>query len=468
MIRRHLMMLRVALMVVDALTAALVFVLVSLVRFGDGDRALWRQMGIDLWVAAAVFAAGWVLAFGFLGLYQLRARWRLLTEAKDIARATLLVLALTLSTLFVLHLDDVSRLFLILLFVTQPVVTLAGRAVLRHLFGMLRRRGYNTRFMLVVGTGRLAQRFADRVESRPALGIEVVGHVSIPGEPDLLVTRPVLGSLGMINAIFRMRVIDEVAVCLPSTSAGHLEPITRLAADEGKTVRIPLDPLEEVLPSTHQEEFEGFLVRSVVRDDQRALGLLIKRFIDIAGAMLSLIVLSPVFLFTAIAIRVFDGPPVLFRQTRVGLHGRPFTIVKFRTMSLDAEDRFAEVAMLSNTKGAAFKMTRDPRVTRLGRLLRKASLDELPQLVNVINGDMSLVGPRPAPPREVDAYDIWQRRRLAMKPGISGLWQVESRMDEHFDDRVALDLEYIDRWSLALDLEILVRTIPAVIGRPGT
>ena len=469
MIRRHLMMLRVALMVVDALTAALVFVLISVVRFGDGDRAApWRQMGIELWVAAAVFAAAWVLAFEFLGLYQLRVRWRLLTEAKDIARATLLVLALTLSTLFVFHLDNVSRLFLILLFVTQPVVTLAGRAVLRYLFGSLRQRGYNKRFMLVVGTGGLAQSFADRVEGRPALGIQVVGHVSIPGESDLLVTRPVLGSLGMINAIFRLNVIDEVAVCLPATAAGQIEPISRLAADEGKTVRIPLDPIEELLPSSHQEEFEGFLVRSVVRDDQRALGLLIKRFIDIVGAIAGLVVLSPVLLVTAIAIRLVDGGPVLFRQMRIGLHGRPFTIVKFRTMHLDAEERYAELAALSDTRGAAFKMAHDPRVTRLGRLLRKASLDELPQLINVIEGEMSLVGPRPAPPREVDGYDIWHRRRLSMKPGISGLWQVESRSDEHFDDRVNLDLDYIDRWSLALDLKILARTIPAVFVRPGT
>ena len=170
---------------------------------------------------------------------------------------------------------------------------------------------------------------------------------------------------------------------------------------------------------------------------------------------------------TALAIRQRDGPPVLFRQTRVGLSGRPFTIYKFRTMDPDAEERYDEVAALSDTKGAAFKMLDDPRITPTGAFLRRTSLDEVPQLWNVLKGDMSLIGPRPAPPREVEGYDIWHRRRLSMKPGITGLWQVGSRLDAHFDDRAHLDLAYIDRWSLLLDLKILLKTVPAVLGRTG-
>lgn len=151
----------------------------------------------------------------------------------------------------------------------------------------------------------------------------------------------------------------------------------------------------------------------------------------------------------------------------MGLQGRLFTIYKFRTMIPDAEELYGDVAALSDTKGAAFKMIDDPRVTGLGRFLRRTSIDELPQLFNVLKGEMSLVGPRPAPPREVEGYDIWHRRRLSMKPGISGLWQVESRLDRHFDERAALDLVYIDRWSLWLDLKIIARTFPAVFARGG-
>jgi lipopolysaccharide/colanic/teichoic acid biosynthesis glycosyltransferase len=151
----------------------------------------------------------------------------------------------------------------------------------------------------------------------------------------------------------------------------------------------------------------------------------------------------------------------------VGINGRRFRIVKFRTMVLDAEARYHELQHLSDTRGAAFKMIDDPRITPWGRLLRKFSIDELPQLWNVLRGEMSLVGPRPAPPREVDIYDPWHRRRLSMKPGLTGLWQVSSRLDEDFDDRATLDLDYIDRWSLLLDLQIVARTVPAVLRPAG-
>jgi exopolysaccharide biosynthesis polyprenyl glycosylphosphotransferase len=340
--------------------------------------------------------------------------------------------------------------------------------------------------MLVAGTGTLAQKFADSVESHSALGIRVVGHVTVPRQRrratdesgsagseateqngNHVVSRPILGSIEEIGTIFRSRIIDEVAVCLPPASASFLEPIIAIAADEGKTVRVPSDPDQEVLSFAVEEEFEGFLVRSVVHDSQREVELVIKRLLDLAGATVALLVLSPLLIATALAIKVREGSPVLFRQTRVGRHGRRFTIYKFRTMVPDAEARYEEVAARSDTRGAAFKMRHDPRVTRLGRFLRRSSIDELPQLINVLKGDMSLVGPRPAPPREVDRYDIWHRRRLSMRPGMTGLWQVDSRLDEHFDERAELDLRYIDQWSLFLDFAILARTVPAILTHQG-
>jgi lipopolysaccharide/colanic/teichoic acid biosynthesis glycosyltransferase len=165
----------------------------------------------------------------------------------------------------------------------------------------------------------------------------------------------------------------------------------------------------------------------------------------------------------AVAIRLDDGGPVLFRQRRVGLHGRPFDVVKFRSMGVDAEARRAELDHLNEVRGPIFKITGDPRITRVGRFIRRTSLDELPQLLNVLRGDMSLVGPRPPLPSEVEGYDLWHRRRLSMKPGITGLWQVRDRGAQDFDTWVAADLEYIDRWSLWLDLKILFRTIPAAL-----
>jgi exopolysaccharide biosynthesis polyprenyl glycosylphosphotransferase len=321
--------------------------------------------------------------------------------------------------------------------------------------------------MLVVGTGRLARDFADRVESRAGLGILVIGYLAVPGEPPGDLVRPVLGSIDEIEQVFHTNVVDEVAVCLEPAFLRYLDPVTRLATDEGRTVRVPIDPIGLPLPNAHEEEFDGFVVRSLVFDQGHELGLAVKRVADIAGSLVGLVVLSPLLLATALAIRLRDGPPVLFRQARAGLNGRPFTIHKFRTMVPDAEERLAEIQHLNERDRVAFKASDDPRITQLGRTLRATSLDELPQLWNVLKGEMSLVGPRPPLPGEVAAYDIWHRRRLSMKPGITGLWQVEARDEPGFDRWVERDLAYIDRWSLLLDLKILLRTVPAVIGRTG-
>jgi lipopolysaccharide/colanic/teichoic acid biosynthesis glycosyltransferase len=182
---------------------------------------------------------------------------------------------------------------------------------------------------------------------------------------------------------------------------------------------------------------------------------------------MGILLLSPIMIGAALYIFINDGRPVIFRQVRVGRQGRSFRIFKFRTMVRGAESLADGLAAQSETKGPAFKMRDDPRITPCGRRLRRASIDELPQLFNVLRGEMSLVGPRPAPPREVAGYDLWHRRRLSMKPGITGLWQVSSRLDDDFDERAQLDLEYIDRWSLWLDMKIVLKTVPTVFDQNG-
>lgn len=474
MTKRHLMTLRLVLLLGDGIAAWLVFVAVSRLRFDADPSARWN-VGLDIGTAAILFAVLWVTVLWVTGLYRIGVRWSLLGEARDIAKSTVIALAVTLSLLFLSHQDAVSRVFLAALFIAQPMVTLGGRGLLRLWFDSLRRRGLDKNYMLVIGTGRLAEGFADRVEANRGLGLRVVGHLTVPPRSrgdaqesdERTVSRPVLGSVNDLADVFRTMTVDEVAVCLPPGSAGLLDPIVSIAAEAGKTVRVPSDPSEELLGHALVEDFDGLVVRSVIHDSHRDLELAIKRIIDIVGAAVGLVVLSPLLIAVAIAIRVRDGAPVLFRQVRVGRHGRPFTIYKFRTMQPDAEARFSEVAASSDTKGAAFKMRADPRVTALGRFLRSSSIDELPQLINVLRGEMSLVGPRPAPPREVDRYDMWHRRRLSMRPGMTGLWQIKARMDDHFDDRAHLDLQYIDQWTFWSDMTILARTIPALIVARG-
>jgi exopolysaccharide biosynthesis polyprenyl glycosylphosphotransferase len=470
MIRRHLMALRIGLMALDGLIAAVIFIGVAQLRYRDGDvGALWRAFSIYPWVAALLFAMFWVLALWTVGLYRLTPSWNVWTEVRDIARATLLVIALTLSTLFIFKQNEVSRLFLIILFIAEPTVTLIGRLGFRAVFEASRQRGHNARYMVIAGTGHLAQDFADQLEQHPGLGVQVVGHLRAPGERRPAVTRPILGTIDDVEEILHTQVVDELAVCLPASAWEYLDPLTQIAASEGKTVRIAVDPVHELPSGDAEEVFDRFLVRSIVNDGHREAGLIFKRIIDMVGAAVGLIILSPILLGAVVAIRIADRKPALFGQIRIGLHGRPFTMYKFRSMVMDAEDRLHEVRHLNERSHShlAFKATNDPRITGIGRWLRRTSIDELPQLWNVLTGSMSLVGPRPPLPREVVNYDVWHRRRLSMKPGMTGLWQVEARNESDFDAWVEHDLVYIDGWSLWLDFKILVKTVPALLAHAG-
>ncbi len=262
--------------------------------------------------------------------------------------------------------------------------------------------------------------------------------------------------------------IDEVAICLSSATRSEIDDLSEMAMAEGKIVRIPTELPGYMISAGYVEDLDGQPVVSLVTGPDKALSLAAKRLIDIAGATIGLILLSPLFAAVAVAIGASNGRPILFRQPRVGLHGRTFQVVKFRTMTLDADNQRAALRQYNEVSGnASFKMTDDPRITRIGRVLRRTSIDELPQLWNVLRGEMSLVGPRPHPLDDVAGYDPWHRRRLTMKPGITGLWQIAGRREPDFDRWVQFDLEYIDHWSLWLDLRLLIRTIPAMLRAEG-
>jgi exopolysaccharide biosynthesis polyprenyl glycosylphosphotransferase len=329
-----------------------------------------------------------------------------------------------------------------------------------------------------VGNGPTAHTFARMMERNAYLGLQVAGFVADPqpGDPqpgvvaaaaDTFTVRATLppGTLGSIDEVetaLHLTIIDEVAICLPPEHAAFVEPIARLCEEEGLVVRIPLLDGAPSIPGGRIEEFEGIRLQSLVYGPDRAVGLIAKRMLDVAGGLAGLIVFSPVILGAALAIRADGKGPVFFRQVRVGLRGREFRAIKLRTMVPDAEALRDDLTALNEIKGHAFKLTDDPRVTHTGRFLRRTSIDEVPQFWNVVRGEMSLVGPRPPLPEEVSNYDLWHRRRLAMKPGVTGLWQISARREEEFDRWVRIDLDYIDRWSLWLDLRIMLRTIPAM------
>ncbi|MFL5778148.1 MAG: sugar transferase [Chloroflexota bacterium] len=463
MIRRHHLAFQLALMAGDGLTAAALFVALSFARFGPRWTTVWAEAGLDPVATAVMYSATWVVALWVLDLYRLRARMTFRSELFDILRAAILLAVATFSGLFLLHFPDVSRTFLVLLFASQILLTVLSRSGLRALFAWGRSRGHNVRYVLLVGDDESAERFADRLERHLELGLRVLGHLSMTRDEGWVRGRPVLGRVTQIEEILHGRVVDEVAICLPVEAGPLVESIARLCEEEGKIVRIPLEDMAWTLPGGRLEELDGLPILSLVYGPDRAIGLLMKRALDLVLGAVAVLILGPVMLAVAAVIRAREGGPVLFRQTRIGLNGRPFHVVKFRTMVTDAEELRDELRGRNEIQGHAFKLTDDPRLTATGRVLRATSLDELPQLWNVLRGEMSLVGPRPPLPDEVEGYDLWHRRRLAMKPGITGLWQVQARREPDFDRWVELDLAYIDRWSVWLDLKIIVRTIPAML-----
>ncbi|MDQ3492175.1 MAG: sugar transferase, partial [Chloroflexota bacterium] len=396
MIRRHTAALRVALMAVDVATAAALFVLVAGLRVSDRDWTSVMGTATALTgLAALVYSGGWMLTLWLRGLYRLRTRWSIRREALDIVTSAVVLAVVTFAVLFLFRLSDVSRSFLLMLFPAQVVLTLGVRIALRRGFEWLRRRGGNARFSLVVGTGPAAQEFADRMESHPSLGLHVIGHLSEPHDPPLIVSRPVLGSVEDVIDVLHDNVVDEVAICLPVTEWSLVEPVTRVCEAEGRVVRIPMDVVGLPMERGIVEEIDGQQVVSYVYGPDRAVGLIFKRALDIAISAFALLLLGPVLALVGVVMRVLDGGPVIFRQTRVGLHGRTFTLLKLRSMVTDAEDQLDDLRHLNEIEGGAFKLSEDPRQTPIGRWLRRTSFDELPQLWNVLRGEMSLVGPRP-------------------------------------------------------------------------
>jgi exopolysaccharide biosynthesis polyprenyl glycosylphosphotransferase len=273
---------------------------------------------------------------------------------------------------------------------------------------------------------------------------------------------------GDMANILHGNVIDHVVFVVPRLWFEKIEDLIRLCETEGIPASVVVDLYELKFARSKQTNFCGIPMLTFESAPDRLWELLAKRLFDAVVSAIGLIVLSPLFLVLAIAIRMTSKGPIFFRQKRCGLNGRKFTLYKFRTMVKGAEERLAELRKFNEMDGPVFKMKKDPRVTLIGGFLRKSSLDELPQLWNVFKGDMSIVGPRPPIPAEVDKYDNWQRRRLSMRPGITCLWQVRGRNRiTDFNEWMRLDLEYIDNWSLWLDAKILLATIPVVLLAKG-
>lgn len=447
---------------VDACVIALAYGFALLLNgFFDVSPMTLTKFGLAL-----VFAIPyWCLALYANGMYQsLRTRTYLEILWAVLKSATITFLLLG-TFIFLLKLQFMSRLFfLIFTGLTFLFIWLEKTAIFMSSH-YIRRQGLNTRRLLIVGTGKRAMEFIKRSDQHPEWGFEILGAIDDePGRGVRQVSRlEVVGALDDIPKIFHRDAIDEVVFVVPRSRLNSLQGAIDNCETEGVVVTVAVDLFDTKLARSSVTELDGLPLLHFKTTHAKEWELLVKRLFDFVTSGLGILVLSPCFLILAIFIKATSKGPVFFKQNRLGLSGRKFTLYKFRTMRLGAQDVLSDVTDLNAMTTPEFRDKKTRWITPVGRFMRKLSLDELPQLLNVFVGHMSIVGPRPTVPDEVEKYKTWQRRRFSMKPGITCLWQVNGRNNIAFEDWMKLDLEYLDRWSLWLDVKIMLKTVPVVL-----
>jgi exopolysaccharide biosynthesis polyprenyl glycosylphosphotransferase len=457
---RLLALLTVGTSLVDIVVVLSAFLLAYWVRFiVPDDEAAALSLGEYARIGLLVGFTT-VLLLTPHGLYDAhrRLRWTARLHAVVSAVSTALILAVTAS--WALGDQRFSRLWFAAGWFFATMGLIAWRSAAQYILHTARTALAPANRAVIVGANPLGQQIASELSER----FQVLGYVDNGSGLTARTGLPLLGPIVQLPRLVHELDIDEIVITLPSDRRDQVTAVIARGFQRRVTVKLIPD-LGELLPQScdvHHVRGRPYIGFSPVAPVHG-----VKRLMDLLVTTIGLIVTWPLFVLIALAIKLDSPGPVLYRQVRVGKDGRLFELLKFRSMYQDADRRRAELLAANEADGPLFKIRNDPRITRVGRLLRRTSLDELPQVLNVLRGEMSLVGPRPPLPSEVEAYEAWQLGRLRAIPGMTGLWQVSGRSEVSFHDMVRLDLHYIRNWSLQLDLEILWRTIPAVIGSRG-
>jgi exopolysaccharide biosynthesis polyprenyl glycosylphosphotransferase len=420
----------------------------------------------------SLFILVWHVIFTFTGLYASRRLSDRRGEIIDVVKATSFGTFVVLLGAILFHIVLETALFLAVFWLVSTAMTVSSRLMLRATLASVRKNGRNLRDMVIVGTNSRALEFACRLVSRPELGYRITGFIDQDWHGTEEFRRSgyaVASDLASFPQFLRNNVVDEVVMALPFRSMhDQASRIAALCEQQGITVRVLTNIFDLKLARSSAEELESDALITHSTGWVEGWPILAKRVLDFTISSILLILISPLLLVVTVLIKLTSPGPVLFVQRRVGLNKRRFNVYKFRTMVVDAERQISQIEHLNEISGPVFKIKNDPRITPIGRFLRKTSIDELPQLFNVLIGDMSLVGPRPLPVRDYEGFsEDWQRRRFSVRPGITCLWQVRGRSSIPFEKWMELDLQYIDKWSLWLDFQILIRTIPAVLKGSG-
>jgi exopolysaccharide biosynthesis polyprenyl glycosylphosphotransferase len=403
-------------------------------------------------------------SYGLYGPVQNRSG---LHEQRMTMQATLMSGLLLCGTLYIFRGDAVSRIVVVLVVLFTSILLSLRRGLWRRMVYRRHLAGIETRNVLIVGAGRVAHALRNHLESLQHLGFRFKGFVALTDREAESGDGDVIGDVGNCLFLARSLFVDEIFFSVPAEK----KLVIRLVEEArvyGIDVRVVPD-LYDGLAWNAPVEYVGQFPTIPLHRKEFPIGtILLKRVMDTTLSCLALIVGFPIFVALAMAVKMSSPGPIFYRAQRIGRKGRTFVCYKFRTMVQDADKMKADLAHMNERDSVLFKIAKDPRITRLGRWLRKYSLDELPQFYNVLKGDMSLVGPRPPMASEVEQYDLAHLRRLDVLPGITGLWQVEARQDPSFDSYISLDTAYVENWSVWLDLKILLRTVHVVVSGTGS
>ena len=464
----------------DLVLMSLSFALATLPQFhrvGRFTLAEFFELKVKLGnlILFVSFLLIWSILFNLFGLYgskRMASRWE---EIWDITRAT--TLGTVVITVFgvMFRIWVVNRIFLVLFWLMTTASVILSRTLIREILSYARRHGKNMRNMLVIGTNPRALELVERIQHKPELGYRILGFADEEWsgiEAFKKLGLPLVTDLDKLPSYMRRNIVDEVVLALPIRSFHTFASQIAVACEQQGIIVRFLPNIFDLKEARHRsEEFDGDALISHDTTITDFWGLAIKRTIDIIVSLTAIILISPVMLIAALLVKLTSPGPIFFVQKRLGLNKRMFNIYKFRTMVMDAEARLKEIEHLNEANGAVFKIKKDPRITLVGSFLRKTSIDELPQLFNVLKGEMSLVGPRPLQVRDYELFEThcgdWQRKRFSVRPGITCLWQITGRSSTTFEKWMELDLQYIRTWSLWLDLEILAKTVPAVLKGSG-
>lgn len=457
---------------VDFLTVLVSFLLGIFIwrKFIQFSESFSLNPNENFFFIAVFISSLFILVLAENGAYSYQRFSSFFREFSTIVKSVFYVALFSLSIFYLFGIKSYPRLYFLVQFIIIIILLLFEKALLMQVANIIRKNGRNTKRIIVVGTGTRASKFIAAVKKNKSWGLEIIGLLTGEFEKigQKLYGLPIIDHYQNIRDVIKKFNPEEIIITISTKRFDKLREVLELCEQVGIQVRLNSDFFGHLAKNIRVDKVFDLNIISFSFTKNSEIQLLLKRIFDFVISLILLILLSPLFILISVLIYIQDGSPIFYQWNVVGYNRKPIKSWKFRTMVKNADEIKRDLLSKNEMSGPVFKLSNDPRILPLGKILRKYSLDELPQLFSVLKGDLSLVGPRPPLQYEFNEFDLWHRRKLSVKPGLTCLWQISGRSNiKNFDDWARLDLEYIDNWSLLLDLKILIKTIPVVLFGKG-